>query len=451
MTQEPRTTEHLSRFVSQARWDDIPAEVRHDARRALVNYFAAALGGCKDAAVDIACTALRPFQPGDAATLIGRGMRADILHGARLNAMSANALDFDDTHFPTIIHPSAPVAAALFALAEARPVSGRDLLLAFVLGVETACRLGRAVSPVHYERGWHITATCGVFGAAAATCKALGLDGTSTLWALGHASATASGLVHNIGTMSKNIGIGNAASNGLMSGLLAAGGFSGPDEPLDGRHGYLQVSSAHPPASDAIAGALGATWELSANTYKPYPCGIVLNPVVEACLALAREGGLAAGQVEQVTVTGHPLLLQRADRPFVTTGREAQVSAQHAVAAALARGAAGIDEFSDAAVRDPVLVEIASKVRMEEDAGYDIGSVTVRVSTRDGSERSRHIEHAYGGLERPLSDADLERKFFTLHRHGGSTCRPEPLLSALWDLDNRDDAGAIVRMASGSD
>lgn len=451
MSQEPRTTERLSRFVARTRWNDIPATVRHDAKRALVNYFAAALGGCKDAAVDIAYSALRPFQPGDAATIVGRGMRADILQCARLNAMSANALDFDDTHFPTIIHPSAPVAAALFALAEARPVSGRDLLLAFVLGVETACRLGRAVSPVHYERGWHITATCGVFGAAAAACKASGLDGTSTLWALGNASATASGLVHNIGTMSKNIGIGNAASNGLMSCLLASSGFFGPDEPLDGRHGYLQVSSACPAAVDAITGSLGETWELSANTYKPYPCGIVLNPVVEACLALARDGGLAAGRIERVTVTGHPLLLQRADRPFVTTGREAQVSAQHAVAAALARGAAGIDEFSDAAVRDPVLVELAGKVRMDEDAGHDIGSVTVRVKTRDGPEQVRYIEHAYGGLERPLSDTDLERKFFTLHQHGGSTCRPDPLLSALWRIDSCEDAGSIVRMTSGSD
>ena len=198
-------TRRLADFVERTRWADVPAVVRHEAKRSLVNYFAVALAGCSDPAIDKAVSVYDRFRAGDDAGVIGRRERTDILNGAALNAMSANVFDFDDTHLPTIIHPTAPVAAALFALAEARQLSGEALLLAFVVGVEVECRIGNAVSPEHYQRGWHITSTCGVFGAAAAVAKAVGLDAQHIVWALGNASAQASGLVETLGTMSKSI------------------------------------------------------------------------------------------------------------------------------------------------------------------------------------------------------------------------------------------------------
>src|ERR1019366_7007037 len=163
-----RVSERLAEFLCGARWEDIPAEVRHEAKRSLMNFFATSLGGCRDAAVETASAVLGQFAGRARATIIGRSESSDLLNAAFLNAMSANVFDFDDTHARTIIHPTAPVAPALFALAETSRLSGRQLLLAFVLGVETECRLGNAISPGHYKRGWHITSTCGVFGAAAA-------------------------------------------------------------------------------------------------------------------------------------------------------------------------------------------------------------------------------------------------------------------------------------------
>ena len=160
---------------------------------------------------------------------------------AFLNAASGNVFDFDDTHIPTVIHPTAPVAPALFALAAQRRVSGAELLHAFVLGVEIECRLGNAISPGHYRRGWHITATCGVFGAAAAAGELVGLDTTHMIWALGNASAQSSGLVETLGTMAKSIGVGNAARNGLLAALFAERGFAGPDHPLEGPRGFIPV------------------------------------------------------------------------------------------------------------------------------------------------------------------------------------------------------------------
>ena len=176
MLQQSGVTERLANFVVATRWSDLPNEVAHQAKRSLLNFFAVALTGCRNETFEIALGALSAFSGGEQATLIGRRERIDALNAAFLNAAGANVLDFCDTHVPTAIHPTAPLAPALLALAELQRVSGRDLLLAFVLGQEIECRVGLAMSPSHYNRGWHITATCGVFGAAAGSGRAFGAE-----------------------------------------------------------------------------------------------------------------------------------------------------------------------------------------------------------------------------------------------------------------------------------
>ena len=174
--------------------------------------------------------------------MIGRSERADALSAAFLNAVSANVLEFDDTQLQTVIHPAAPVVPAVFALAELRRVSGDELLHAVVLGVEAECRIGKAVTPSHYRRGWHITSTCGVFGAAAAAGKLLGLDRQRMMWALGNAAAQSAGLIESLGSMAKSISVGNAARNGLAAALLAEQGFTGPERALEGT---LRLRQSH--------------------------------------------------------------------------------------------------------------------------------------------------------------------------------------------------------------
>lgn len=185
----------LTQFVAATRWDAIPAPVRHESKRALLNFFAVSMAGCRDPAIVIAARVFGEFSANQQAGVIGRSERTDILNASALNAMSANVFDFDDTHIPTIIHPTAPIAPVVFALAERATIPGRELLTAYILGVEVACRIGNSISPSHYARGWHITSTCGIFGSAMAAGKALGLDASGLCWALGHASSQASGLV----------------------------------------------------------------------------------------------------------------------------------------------------------------------------------------------------------------------------------------------------------------
>lgn len=437
----------LSRFVVDSQWQDMPVALRHEAKRSVVNVIGTALGGSSDAATRRTAGTLAPFSAPAEATIIGRREQMNCLDAAFVNALAGNVFDFDDTHPGTIIHPSAPVAPPLFAFAQRQPMSGAHLLHAFILGVEIECRLGNAISPFHYKKGWHITATCGVFGAAAAIGKILGLDETRMLWALGNASAQSCGLVETLGTMAKSIGVGQSARGGLLSALLAQNGVEGPELPLEGPRGFLQVMGSEPDLAGLTDG-LGASWELLRNTYKPYPCGVVLNPVIDAILDLRERNHVPPEAVAGIRVFGHPLLGERADRPAVTTGREAQVSAQHAVAVAWIDGRAGVVEFNDVRVKALDVLALRGKVSVHQEAGHSVDGARIEITLADGTVLDHVVMAARGSTGNPLSDAEISAKFRTLADHGCPGFDPEPLLAALWRLDEAPDAGHVIALSA---
>ena len=446
MTNHPKISSILSKFIFETEYEHIPASVIHEAKRSLINYFAVCLAAGTDDTISKAIQVYQSFSSNSCANVIGRNIKTDILNAAALNAMAANVFDFDDTHIPTIIHPTAPVAAALFALSQHLRLNGREFLLAHVLGVDIECRIGNAVSPQHYSRGWHITSTCGVFGAASATGKALSLNVNQLLWALGNASVQASGLVETLGTMSKSISVGNAARNGLLSALLANNDFSGPDLPLEGERGFLNVYGQELDF-DALQNHLGIDWEIQKNTYKPYPCGVVLNPVIEACLELfvtLREKNIDLKNLDVIKLTGHPLLRQRTDRPNVLTGRESQVSAQHAVGIVLVYGKAGLSEFSDEAIKDAVAKWVGSKVKFLDDPQMSVDAATVEITFVDKSQLLTQISKAKGSLSIPLSDHDLERKLISLYSNAAFPINTHKLIDQIWSLDSADDVSLIL-------
>jgi 2-methylcitrate dehydratase PrpD len=373
---QSHVTKSLAQFVAGSQWDAIPPEVRCEGLRGLLNFVGCALGGARDEAMDIAVTVLAPFFGAPQAIVIGRGERPDALNAAFLNAVSANVLEYDDTHVGTVMHPAGPVASGLFALAELRPVSGRELLHAFIVGVETSCRVGLAVMPTHYRRGWHITATCGIFGAAAACARLIGLDVRRTAWALGHAATQSASLVESLGSMSKSLGVGNAAKNGLAAALLAEGRFSGPEKPIEGRYGFAAVTSDSADLAH-ITDGIGERWEVLNNAYKPYPCGVVLFPVIDACFELRARHVPVPEAIDRVVVRGHPLMRERTDRSNVENGRDAKVSLQHSVAAAFLFGAAGLAQFEDDCIADPAVRALRATVVFEEDPAANNGVVGV--------------------------------------------------------------------------
>jgi 2-methylcitrate dehydratase PrpD len=442
-------TARLAQFVAGSRWEDLPEGVRHEAKRTLLNSLGAAFAGCRDAAVDHALAVLQPFSGRAAATLIGRGERADALTAAFVNAVSANVLDFDDTHHPTIIHPAAPVMPALLALSERTRVTGRQFLHALVLGVEAECRIGNAVTPWHYAHGWHITSTCGVIGAAVAAGKLLDLDAQRLGSAIGLGANQACGLVESLGTMAKSVSVGNAPRNGIVAALLAERGFTAAPTTLEGERGFARVMGQDADLA-AIDRDLGTVWESAKNTYKPYPCGIVLHPVIDAVLELRSCNALRPHSVERVTVRGHPLLRQRTDRRRPGSAREASVSLQHTVAVCLIYGRAGVAEYSDARTAEPAVQELGDRLTVQDDPALPVGAAAVSLQTRDGRTLTVEVTQALGSLSRPMTDAQLEAK---LREHAAITAPAvavDRLIDAVWSLDRADDAAAVARLSAAS-
>jgi 2-methylcitrate dehydratase PrpD len=443
MLARPGVTPTLARFIVDTTWQDIPETARHEAKRALLNFFAVAIAGCRTEPVELALTTLVEFSGGKQATIVGRTERIDALGAAFLNAAGANVFDYCDTHLPTVVHPTAPLAPALLSLAELRRVTGPELLLAFVLGFEIECRVGGAVSPGHYPKGWHITSTCGVFGSAAGAAKLLGLNENQVIWTLGNAATQSAGLCECLGWPAKSVSVGNAARNGLLSALLAGKGFSGPAEPIAGAQGFL-AAMGEPPDWAALTEGLGKTWEVNDNSIKPYPAGFVIHPLLDCALDWRRQHPAAA--VERVAARGNPLLLQRTDRPEVATGRESQVSLQHAVAAALVLGKAGLDQFTDACVNDPAVREMRRRIEVESDPAISTIAVEMDFWTSDGKKHSVSTEAARGSSANPLKDSDIEQKLLDEARSWRPTHDVRPLIDAVWGLDKSGDVSNLAAM-----
>jgi 2-methylcitrate dehydratase PrpD len=446
-TQKTGVTQELARFVVESHWSAIPTAVKHEAKRALLNWAGCALGGSRDESVDMALAVLAEFSGRPQATLFGRSERTDILSAAALNGLCSNILDFDDTHLRTVIHPTVPVAAALFALADHTPVTGAQLLHAFILGIEVECRIGNAISPEHYNAGWHITATCGIFGAAAACAKLLGLDTQKTIWALGIAANQAAGTTGAHGSMTKSWNMANAARNGLMAALLAAKGFTSTEQGLEGERGFTRVLAQRRDLDEIVRG-LGETWELAQNTYKPYPCGIVAHPVIDGCLALRGEARVAANAIERIELRVHPLVRMLMGNATPVSGLEAKLSVQHCAAAAFIHGQVGVREFTDAYVNDPAAVALRARVILVEDPAMPKEAAGIAVRLSDGSAFDQYVPHATGSLERPMSDEALSQKFRSLAEWGWPQCDTSAFLALAWSLDELTDAGAFARAAA---
>ena len=437
-------TRRLARFIVDSRWRDVGAPVQHEAVRAVVNWLGCALGGCRDETVSIALAALREFAGPPQAALLGRPERLDILNAALINAISSNILDFDDTHLRTVIHPTVPVASALTALAEHKAAGGAEFLHALVLGIETECRIGIALPPEHYARGWHITATCGVFGAAAACGKLLRLDEQQMTWALSIAATQAAGLTEMLGSMAKSYNIGHAARSGLVAALLAARNFTSSEQGIEAPRGFGRVLSERCDFG-AIVDGLGASWALTQNAYKPYPCGIVIHPVIDACLQLRNRHRIDPAQIVRVVLSVNPLAIQLTGNPAPRTGLEGKLSLQHSAAAALLLGRVGVEQYGDACVADPRVAALRGKVTASGDAGVGKEQAQVRIDLAGGVHYELFVPHALGSLDNPLSDADLDAKFRVLAHQVLDENSAGRLLGLCRALPTLPDSGAIAR------
>jgi len=440
----PPVTRIVARYAATSPLQQVPAAVRKEATRTLLNWVGCAVGGSQQDAPQRAVTALKPFSGPPQASLFGRAERMDALQAALVNGISSHVLDYDDTHLKTIIHPAGPVASAVTALAEYRPVSGTELMHALVLGCEIECRMGNAVFPEHYALGWHITGSTGVFGAAVAAGRLLRLDEHHMVHAIGLAATQPVGLKVQFGSDTKSFHPGRAAQNGLTAALLAQAGYTASEVALEGFDGWGQAVSPRR-NWDEVTQGLGERYEIALNTYKPFACGIVAHPSIDAAIQLRDGGALSPASIRSVDLKVHPLVLNLMGKTEPRTGLEGKFSVYHAVAVALVTGRGGEQAFTDKAVADPVVVALRRKVTATVTPGIQADQVDMTITLVDGTTRHLFIEHAVGSQDHPMSDAQLEDKFTGLADGILSADRTRRLLDLCWKAWELPDAGALGR------
>ena len=442
----PEITKILAQFIAthpSKGWSDA---VDHEAHRTFMNWLGCAVGAAHHEAADAALAAVNMLQPAPQASVLGRSEKVDMASAALLNGITSHTFDFDDTHLKTIIHPAGPVASAILALAEHTGSSGRELIDALVLGIDVSCRVGNAMYPEHYDRGWHITGSTGTLGAAAACARLLKLDVHKTAMALGIAASQPIGMREQFGTMTKPFHPGAAARAGLMSALLASQGYTASPKALEAPRGMMQTVSTKNSWNE-ITDELGQRFEISFNSYKPFACGIVIHPSIDACAQL-RAQGVTPDQVERIELKVHSLVLELTGKKEPADGLQAKFSVYHGCAAGLTFGYAAEEEFSDEVVNRPDMVALRRRVVATVDDSIDEASADVTAVLLDGRRVHVFVKHAIGSIQNPMTDAQLEAKFQGMSNEILGAGKTSELINACWAIGQASNVGLIMALAT---
>jgi 2-methylcitrate dehydratase PrpD len=441
----------LAQFVAGV---EPPDDARSAAARAILDTVGVILAGASESAARIVRRVVADGQGGPC-TVLGSAMHAGASAAALANGTAAHALDFDDMCFVSLAHPSAPLVSAALAAAEVAGASGRALLDAYIVGFEVEGRLGRAMNPRHYQRGWHCTSTLGTIGAAAAAARLLGLDAAATGHALSIAASEASGLKENFGTMVKPLHAGLAARNGVLAAQLAQAGLTASSAAFQGAQGFLTaMDSEHDRAAfGGFVADLGTRWEIldTGITVKLYPSCAATHPMLDVLLDLKRRDRFSAADVEAIEVGVDPITptVLIHDRP--ATGLQAKFSMPFCAAAAAVHGRVGIDTFDDSQLTEPAIVEVRNRVAMHIDPALDpcappLTQARVRVTLRDGRVLTASADGARGYPDRPASDDELAVKFMSCAVRALPHPRAEQALTAIREIESSTDVRTVTEV-----
>ncbi|TJV46061.1 MAG: MmgE/PrpD family protein [Mesorhizobium sp.] len=442
-------TDALARFALDMNSSQLSEPVRHECVRALVDAIGCSLGGSRHSIVEVAYEALREFFGRPTTTLLGRADKADLLHATLLNGLAGAAYSFFDTYSDALLHPGVPVAAGLLGLAERTQASGAQFVSAFATGLEAACRLTKtiALAPAEASISWSQSGIVGGVATALAAGKLLGLDQQRLRWALGIAASQSAGTRADHGTMTASLIFGHAAQTGVRAALLAANGFTSSHASLEDRHGFASVFATKPNFM-ALVDGLGRDFVLMENTYKPFPCGVVIHPAIDAMLQLKKEAGFSGPDISRIEINATQSAVTFGSRPHPANEIEAKFSLHHWVAAAASRGKAGIAEGASAVVEDKEVARLRGVITLNADPSTPPKGAELLVDLLDGRRVTKSVIHCIGSLERPMSDADLEAKFVD---QGGAMIgveRAQDLVRDCWRIMDIPDASLLARKAT---
>jgi len=451
--------EQLAAYVVTESFEKLPEATVRAARRAILDTLGVTLAGSVEPTAARVRALIAHRRAPDEATIIGTPLRASVEDAALANGTASHALDYDDLNQSLSGHPSVPILSAALALGERQRASGAALLAAFVAGVEIEAKLGRALNPAHYEIGWHATATFGVFGAAAAAAKLLGLSAERTANALAIAASMASGIKANFGTDCKPLHVGHAARCGIEAALLAEAGFTGNPRALEHGDGFGAThGGGSRPAWELTTAGLGAPHDLvdPGIGVKRFPACASTHQALDATLALAEEHAIDPKAVVAVEcgvsyMAPHQLIYDQAE-----TGLQGKFSMPYCIAVALLDRTVGLAQFAEARVRRADAQALMPKVRMfvhpEQTTRESLPTrfSEVAISLMDGRRLTRRVRHAKGQPQNPLTDAELTTKFHDCAARVLPRERAESVLAAMQELETAPDVGELAKMLSRS-
>ena len=447
-------TAEIAEFACRIRWEDIPAEVVAVAMEHILDTFGVMLAGSTQPAATIVRQVYGA--EGGPSPVFGTQERRTPALAALYNGVAGHALDYDDTQLSTspeavyglLTHPSVPVLSAVAALAGGS--SGRELVTAYVAGVEVACRVADAANPRHYQEGFHSTGTIGTIGAAAGVGRLLGFDPKTMATALGIAASMASGLRENFGTMTKPLHSGRAGHNGLLAARLAASGFTASPTILEAKRGFYRAAAGGFDA-DKISGRLGRPFFLLSPgvSIKPYPSGSLSHPAQDLIIDIVRQHDLKPADVASVVVGTNSNVPNALIYSRPRTELEAKFSLEYCMATGVLRRRAGLSEFTDAAVNDPAIQAFLPRVQVVVDPeleamGYQHVRSRVHVTTTGGRVIDGEAEWARGYPGNDLRPADLDAKFTECAECALTSPRARRALQAIRGLPAAAAAGEVL-------
>ena len=402
-------TQKFCSHVAAAQFSDLTKKAIDEGKRGVLDWLGCALAGSRHPTLDRLLPVLQECGGKPQATVFGRSLKLGFLEAPIANGQAGHLLDYDDTHMGgTLLHASSPTLGALFSLAERGLVSGAEFLLAYAVGFEAGVRSGRT-APGHHEGGWHLTGTLGSIAAAVAAGRLLRLDPRQLTYAMAIAATQSGGMQQNRGTMCKSFHAGKAASSGVLAALLSERGFDGSLEIIEGERGYCRIYS-DVAAPHELVRELGMRWEIERNGHKPYACGVVKHPVIDAVIAIRSQAYVDPTRIEAIELRVNPLVISVTGLEAPGTGLQSKFSVYHSVAVAWIDGAARIPQYTDERASDPAVVALRQriKVTVDESLRSDQAEAVVIV---DGVRHRTFIEHASGTTDNPMSDAEIEAKF----------------------------------------
>lgn len=403
-------TKELARYVARTSYGDLPGEVKEMAKLCLLDWLGVTLGGVREDLSPILQKLAAGMGGEKQASIIGTGLKTNVLLAALVNGSMSHALDFDDAHAGSFAHPTVTVAPAVLAVGEYKKVSGRDLITAFVLGFEVETRIGVAAGRVHYDKGWHATSTTGRFGGAAGAAKLLGLDEGQLVNAFGIAGTQTGGVRQVFGSMCKPFHAGKAAMDGVLAACLAGMGFTSSDSIVEGKFGFLDIFSPEPKAEKATEG-LGRDYTITSVGFKPYASCAGTHTVIDAMRDIRSSEKLSAEDVKEIDLELAKLSLDAAGIVEPRTALEGKFSVYHCAALALLEGEAGEDKFTEEKANDPVIVGLRRKVRARLNPEFQLLDTKVAVVTNDGRRIERFLRIPKGQPQNKMTAAEMEEKF----------------------------------------